>query len=141
MEIEKDQVQTKTRTEETGTTLWNLVILLFIDPKSRSCHYNDTRNNNENDKANIEVKRNVFNIKRMITAFIRGNVFPGLKFVSTNFLVPLLISTELENPNFSFRKGIEDKEFEFFYKGKVSTEFTELRHALQQHSKRTYIGK
>ena len=112
-----------------------------IDPKSHSCQYNDTRNNNENEKANIDVKVNVDHIKRMITTFIRGNVFPGLKFVSTNFLVPLLISTELENPNFSFREGIEDEEFENFYKGKVSTAFTELRHASQQHSKRTYIGK
>lgn len=112
-----------------------------IDPKSHSCHYNDTRNNNENEKANIDVKRNVVNIKRMITTFIRGNVFPSLKFVSTNFLVPLLRSTEVENPNYSFREGIEDEEFENFYKGKVSTAFTELRHASQQHSKRTYIGK
>ena len=87
------------------------------------------------------MKRNVIVIKRMITDFIRGNVFPNLKFVCTCFLVPLLRSTERDNPEYHFREGIEDKDFKKFYKGKVLTAFTELHHASQQHSKRTYIGK
>ena len=78
----------------------------------------------------------------MISNFIKGNVFPDLKFVPSKMLVGMLQLAENANPAMYWTEGILHNEFKKQNcKWKVLPAFTEVCHTLQQHSKRTYIRK
>lgn len=80
-------------------------------------------------------------VKRAIDEFITTRVFRDLKFAPSSSLAALLRSAENYSKTISWRKGVEDDDFEDYFKGKVSTCFTKLRHATTQNTKRTYMRK
>lgn len=80
-------------------------------------------------------------VKRAIDEFITTRVFRDLKFAPSSSLAALLRSAENHSKTISWREGVEDDDFEDYFKGKVSTCFTKLRHATTQNTKRTYMRK
>ena len=80
-------------------------------------------------------------VQRAIDEFVTTKVFCDLKFAPSSALVGLLRSAENNSNTIPYRKGVEDDDFEDYFKGKVLTCFTKLRHATTQNTKRRYRGK
>ena len=94
---------------------------------------------NTSVREKLYAKKNF--VQRAIDEFVTTKVFCYLKFAPTNALVGLLRSAENNSNTIPYRKGVEDDDFEDYFKGKVSTCFTKLRHATTQNTKRRYRGK